>query len=49
MISYALAPREMKEVLTQMCPDDRDGTTKMIPSLNMTPVVDAIMELIDRE
>ncbi len=49
-LSLAMAenPYTWEELPTQMCPDDRDGTTKLVKTLHLNPLVDAILALIDR-
>lgn len=49
-LSLAMAenPYTWEEVPTEMCPDDRDGTTKLVKTLHLNPLVDAILALMDR-
>lgn len=49
-LSLAMAknPYTWEEVPTQMCPDDRDGTTKLVKTLHLNPLVDAVLALMDR-
>ena len=47
ILAYAQAPREKVTIPAQLCPDDYDGSTLEATSINMEPILDAILALLD--
>lgn len=47
MLAWAQNPPTYEEVPTQLCPDDYDGTTKMVRTYHLNPIIDAVMAVIE--